>query len=296
MPIHIGLAGWGDQDALYGPNVKAKDRLKEYAKHFPLVEVDSSFYAIQPPERFAKWTEETPESLHFIVKAYQGMTGHQRGPAAAAAANDPDSTFAAFCDSIMPVMEAGRLRAALFQYPPWFDCTRDNVRILRETKRRMEGIPVALEFRHQSWFTEEYRERTLDFMRQEGWVHSVCDEPQAGLGSIPTVLEATDEAMTVVRFHGRNASGWNQGGAPNWRDVRYLYRYNSDELRQWAEYLQQLQQQSEHICVIFNNNSGGDAADNAKQMMALLGQLRPDGRDPLEPREEPPQYEQLDLF
>ncbi|MNG23410.1 hypothetical protein D3C84_1080100 [compost metagenome] len=78
--------------------------------------------------------------------------------------------------------------------------------------------------------------------------------------------------------------------------MRYLYRYNLDELQQWATYLEQLQQQSEHICVIFNNNSGGDAADNAKEMMARLGQLRPDGRDPLEPREEPPQYEQLDLF
>ncbi|MFF2483055.1 DUF72 domain-containing protein [Paenibacillus sp. NPDC058071] len=297
MPIEIGLAGWGDQDRLYGPGVKAKDKLREYAKHFPLVEVDSSFYAIQPKERFEKWTAETPDSLHFIVKAYQGMTGHQRGPAAAKE-QETEAMFAAFRESIEPARQAGRLAAALFQYPPWFDCTRENVGILREARRLMDGVPCALEFRHQSWFLPEYREKTLAFMKAEGWIHSVCDEPQVGLGSVPTVLQATDSEMTMVRFHGRHAAGWNQSGAPNWRDVRYLYRYSGDELRDWKDMLQQLEQQSRRVCVVFNNNSGGDAADNAKEMMALLGLSRPDGGDPLEPKEEPkpPAYEQLDLF
>ena len=186
------------------------------------------------------------------------------------------------------------MTAALFQYPPWFDCTQANVRILRETKVRMEGIPCALEFRHQSWFTEEFCSKTLAFMEREQWMHSVCDEPQAGIGSVPTVLKATDARATVVRFHGRNVSGWNQASAPNWREVRYLYRYSDEELRDWADKLRLLEQQSEHIYVIFNNNSGGDAADNAKRMMELLGLARPDGGDPNEPP--PPVVEQLDLF
>ncbi|QAY67962.1 DUF72 domain-containing protein [Paenibacillus protaetiae] len=297
MAIHIGLAGWGDHDRLYAPELKAKDKLRAYADHFPLVEVDSSFYAIQPKERFAKWAEETPPSLQFVVKAFQGMTGHQRGAAAARAA-DPAPMFAAFRESLEPLCEAGRLKAALFQYPPWFDCTREHVRLLRDTKRRMEGIPCALEFRHQSWFVPEYRDKTLAFMESEGWIHSVCDEPQAGAGSVPTVLHATDTAMTLVRLHGRNTGGWNQGGAANWRDVRYLYRYSANELEEWMGMLAQLERQSADVCVIFNNNSGGDAADNAKQMMAMLGQRRPDGGDPLEPKPMPlqPQAEQLDLF
>ncbi|NIK78889.1 uncharacterized protein YecE (DUF72 family) [Paenibacillus castaneae] len=292
MPIHIGLAGWGDHDGLYKPGTKAGNKLKQYAEHFPIVEVDSTFYAIQSKERFRKWVEDTPDSLHFIVKAYQGMTGHQRG--AAASTDELIDMYEAFRGMLEPVIEAGRLKAALFQYPPWFDCTRENVRMLRETKQRMQGIPCALEFRHQSWFTAEFREKTLDFMKEEQWIHSICDEPQAGIGSIPTVLNATDKAITMVRFHGRNAAGWNQGGAPNWREVRYLYRYSEEELQEWASMLKQLQEQSEHICIIFNNNSGGDAADNAKQLMGLLGLSRPDGRSPVEPP--PPVIEQLDLF
>lgn len=296
MPIHIGLAGWGDHDQLYTPGVKAKDRLQHYAKHFPVVEVDSTFYAIQSKERFAKWTEETPASLHFVVKAYQGMTGHQRG--AAAQSNDPAKMFEAFRESLEPVIDAGRLKAALFQYPPWFDCTRENVRLLREARLRMEGIPCALEFRHQSWFTEEFSSRTLDFMMQENWIHSICDEPQAGVGSVPTVLQATNEQMSIVRMHGRNVSGWNQSSAPNWREVRYLYHYSKDELQEWADRLAELQKQSKDVCVIFNNNSGGHAAGNAKELMGMLELQGPDGLPPLPLYVEPikPDVEQLDLF
>ncbi|BBI35370.1 DUF72 domain-containing protein [Cohnella abietis] len=265
--ILVGLTGWGDHDALYPLGTTAKDKLKSYSKYFSIVELDSSFYAVQPKERMARYAEETPDGFQFLVKAYQGMTGHLRGKPYYETDNE---MYAAFRESLEPVMEAGKLAAGLFQYPPWFDCTKDNVRLLRETKKRMEGFPCALEFRHQSWFAPNYREKTLAFMKEEGWIHSICDEPQAGLGSIPTVLEASHSEFTLVRMHGRNISGWNQSGAPNWREVRYLYDYNEEELKEWKDRIRLLCGQSSTIGVIFNNNSGGHAAGNAKQFMRLL--------------------------
>ena len=296
MTIHIGLAGWGDHDSLYPAKTKAGDKLKVYAEHFEVVEVDSTFYAIQSQERFAGWVGNTPATLHFVVKAYQGMTGHQRG--AAPSNQDIDAMTESFCRMLEPAQEAGRLTAALFQYPPWFDCTSVNVMLLREMKRRMNGFPCALEFRHQSWFQAGMREKTLAFMQEECWIHSICDEPQAGVGSVPTVLVPTDQQETIVRMHGRNESGWNSGGKPNWREVRYLYRYSEEELSEWSHMLLDIERQSGTISVIFNNNSGGDAADNAKQLMRLLGQKRPDGGEPVSgtEHEEPPGPEQLELF
>lgn len=286
MRIAVGLAGWGDHDSLYPQGTAAKDKLRGYGAHFSIVEMDSSFYAVQPPERMARYAEETPENFGFVVKAYQGMTGHLRGKPYY---ENDNEMYGAFRDSLTPLLQAGKLTAALFQYPPWFDCTKDNVRLLRETKKRMDGFPCALEFRHQSWFEPEYRERTLSFMRKEGWIHSVCDEPQAGIGSIPIVLQATDPGFTLVRLHGRNVSGWNQSGAPNWREVRYLYDYSEDELREWKDRIVQLKELSATVGVIFNNNSGGHAAGNAKQLMQMLElpvyEL---------PADNPP--EQLDLF
>jgi uncharacterized protein YecE (DUF72 family) len=41
-------------------------------------------------------------------------------------------------------------------------------------------------------------------------------------------------------------------------------------LSEWVEHVQTLQKTCKHIYVLFNNNSGGDAADNAKQFLQLL--------------------------
>lgn len=292
MGIHIGLAGWGDQDALYPAGTKAGERLGVYGNHFPIVEVDSTFYAIQSPARFAAWSSQTSPSFRFIVKAYQGMTGHRRGPAPSTV--DLDEMTAEFNRMLVPAIGEGKLTAVLFQYPPWFNCVSENVRLLREMKVRMGDIPCALEFRHQSWFRGEMADKTLSFMKEEGWIHSVCDEPQAGEGSIPTVLAASSEEATIVRFHGRNASGWNNGGAPNWREVRYLYKYSEEELREWKDKLLSLQNQSRDIYVVFNNNSGGDAAGNAKRLMEMLELKMPNGKNPFD--EPPPAPEQLELF
>lgn len=264
--IKIGVTGWGDHDSLYPDGTPARDKLAVYSGHFPVVEVDSSFYAVQPVRNFEKWVTATPKDFSFVVKAYQGMTGHLRGKLPFESVKE---MFEAFVISIQPAIEAGKLDMVLFQYPPWFDCKKENVQMLRYAKEMMGDIPVALEFRNQTWFSEEMKEKTLSFLKEEGWIHTVCDEPQAGTGSIPIVLYTSQE-KTLVRMHGRNVYGWNNQGQPNWREVRYLYRYNDAELKEWKERIEKLASETNSLTILFNNNSGGDAADNAKQMIDLL--------------------------
>ncbi|WP_456277795.1 DUF72 domain-containing protein [Bacillus sp. AK128] len=266
--IYIGVTGWGDHDSLYVPPISPRDKLQAYAAHFPIVEVDASFYAIQPPKNVERWLRDTPSRFQFIVKAYQGMTGHQRGEIPF---NSTEEMFDAFIDSALLYEEQGKLAMVLFQFPPWFECNKENVQYLRYCKSKMKDFPCALEFRHQSWFSGEMREKTISFMKSEGWIHSICDEPQAGSGSIPMVLEATSQNKTLIRFHGRNVHGWNNPNDGNWREVRYLYRYNEKELTEWLHRINQLKHESKDLYVLFNNNSGGDAADNAKQFIHMLG-------------------------
>ncbi|MDX8360846.1 DUF72 domain-containing protein [Cytobacillus sp. IB215316] len=265
--IYIGLTGWGDHDSLYPNKASSRDKLHHYSAHFPIVELDASFYAIQPLQNMEKWANETPNSFQFIVKAYQGMTRHLRGKVPF---NNIEEMFNDFRESLKPLIERKKLAMVLFQFPPWFDCKKEHVDYLRYCRERMQEIPCALEFRHQSWFIDHYRHKTIQFMIQEGWIHSICDEPQAGEGSIPTILNTTNEQKTLVRFHGRNVHGWNKPNSSNWREIRYLYRYNDVELEQWIKNLHQLKKNSENIYVLFNNNSGGDAADNAKQLISML--------------------------
>lgn len=146
-----------------------------------------------------------------------------------------------------------------FNFSPWFDCRKENVTYLRYCRQMMGDIPIALEFRHQSWLSDAYRVGTLDFMKQEGWIHTI-DEPQAGDGSIPTVPVATHPEMTLIRMHGRNVHGWvrPKNADMNWRDVRYLYKYNKQELLEWKERALKLAEFSKVIYMLFNNNSAGD--------------------------------------
>lgn len=275
--ISIGLCGWGDHHDLYLSGVRAKDKLAVYASHFPIVEIDSSFYAILPQKNYESWARETPDSFRFIVKPHQIMTGHQRENQEGM---NRDEAFRLFEASIQPLIEYHKLKMILFQFPPWFDCTRENVNYIRHVVHKMSAYPIAVEFRHRSWFEESYREKTLNFLQESGVIHVVCDEPQAGQGCVPIVPLTTSPKLSLVRFHGRNVSGWRDPGqGQNWRDVRYLYQYSETELLEWKPRIEALAEQTEEVCVLFNNNSGGHAAQNAKQLMKLLG-VEPVGLNP----------------
>ncbi|WP_053219462.1 DUF72 domain-containing protein [Virgibacillus senegalensis] len=268
MTINIGVTGWGDHDSLYPDKINPRDKLGVYGSHFPVVEVDTAFYAIQPQRNYQKWVRDTPDGFSFVIKAYQRMTGHDKQPLSIQEAKE---LFKAYRESIEPVVEAGKLNAILFQFPPWFDVSKEHIAKLRKIKELLPDLPLALEFRNQSWFDKKYRESTLEFMRDQGWIHTICDEPQAGEGSVPTVLEATHPEKTLIRFHGRNVHGWNRNGRSDWRAVRFLYRYNEQELTEWKRHIEHLSAETKEITLLFNNNSGGDAADNAKKMIELLG-------------------------
>lgn len=266
--IYIGLCGWGDHGSLYRDGIKQKDKLALYSSHFPVVEVDASFYAIQPIRNAEKWVRETPKNFRFVVKAYQGMTKHRRKEDLSF--KTTTEMFQAFKDSLKPYQAHNKLEMVLFQFPPWFQCTKENVNYIRSCKKMMEDIPVALEFRNQTWYSEAYRQGTLSFMKEEGWIHSIADEPQAGEGSVPLVPIATDSSKTLVRLHGRNVKGWNKQEGVNWQEVRFLYKYSHEELFEWRKTLQELSKQTKDMIVLFNNNSGGHAAENAKEFLEIL--------------------------
>lgn len=265
--IRIGLTGWGDHPAAYSTTTKASDKLFDYSGHFPVVEVDSSFYAIPKDKSIKKWLADTPDSFHFVVKAYQGMTGHLRE-------NLPYETkgemFEAFKQAVSIFKQANRLAMVLVQFPPWFDCQYKNVQYIRYVKEQLVDFPVAIEFRNRTWYDEPFRTGTFKLLRDLQLIHTVCDEPQSGEGSVPLVAEVTAN-QALMRIHGRNVHGWrNPGNAEQWRKVRFLYNYNDEELMELKVAIEKLQQHAKDVYVMFNNNSDNDAFPNAKRMLELL--------------------------
>lgn len=267
--INIGLTGWGDHDTLYEDLDRKSDKLKTYSSHFPIVELDASYYAIQPERNIKKWINETPERFQFVVKIHQALTLH-------ADFRDFSETrqelFDAFKEMLAPLQESQKLAMVLVQFPPWFDCSSQNIKYILYVKQQLQDYPMCVEFRHQSWFNDQFKEETLSFLTEHQIIHAVVDEPQVKDASIPLVNRITSD-IAFVRYHGRNVHGWTKKDMTDqeWRDVRYLYNYNKTELLDLAQKVKILEQKAKKVYVVFNNNSGGHAAQNAKTYQNILG-------------------------
>lgn len=265
--IRVGLTGWGDHPSLYSGVTASKDKLFDYAGHFLTVELDTSFYAIPSVDNVRKWCELTPGSFRFVIKAYQGMTGHLRGEIPFESKND---MFNAFIECTNEFKRHGKLAMILAQFPPWFDCQSKNVQYLLYIRQQLKDFDVAIEFRNKTWYAEKVVKQTMDFLKEHQFIHTICDEPQAGVGSVPFYPEVTAN-KALVRIHGRNIHGWrNTGNSENWRKVRFLYDYNKEELYQLGQHLQSIEPNVQELFVLFNNNSGQHAAKNAKELQEML--------------------------
>ncbi|MEK4230495.1 DUF72 domain-containing protein [Solibacillus sp. FSL H8-0538] len=170
--IYIGLTGWGDHPTLYSQVTSARDKLFDYSGHFPTVEVDTSFYAIPSSANIEKWCKDTPDNFRFVVKAFQGMTGHLRDDLPYETRND---MFNAFKECAVVFQKYGKLAMILVQFPPWFDCTSKNVQYIRYVKQQLQGFPIAIEFRNQTWYANTMKDKTLAFLKTHELIHTVCD-------------------------------------------------------------------------------------------------------------------------
>lgn len=273
--IRVGTCNWSDHTDFYPSGLKANERLAYYARHFSLVEVDSTFYHLLPASNFARWAERTPSDFVFDVKAYRELTWHDRGKEPSA------DTFERFAASLRPLQDAGKLRAVLFQFPPWFVDQPKNRGYLSTCQEFFPGQTLAVEFRHRSWLTAENRDDTLAFLREHRFVHVMVDEPQVGSGSVPSVVAATNPALAIARFHGRNHQTWY--ARVETTGERFNYLYQPSELGEWLPALEDVAAQTTEVHVLLNNNRANYAVRNAKDFQMLLGQPVVPGGSELEP-------------
>jgi uncharacterized protein YecE (DUF72 family) len=285
--IRVGTASWTDKTLLasdWYPKAadSAEKRLAYYATQFPLVEVDSTYYSPPSEQTAALWAQRTPKDFTFNVKAYGLLTGHPTRTASlfkdlrpdTDKANvypkdlDPkvmDEVWERFLSALKPLVEAGKLGALLFQFPPWFTIRRSNKQYVLEVAQRCAPLRIAVEFRHASWFDGDNRDETLEFLRRQHLPYVSVDMPQGHKSSIPPVLAATAD-LAVVRFHG-HSDKWTS------RDIyeKFGYLYSERELKDWAPKLHKLASEAGDTHVLMNNCYSDYAQRNASTLLDLLG-------------------------
>lgn len=252
--IHIGTSGYSFKDwkgPFYPVKITNQEMLEFYSRHFKVVEINSTYYAIPKPHTFERMAEKTPDDFQFTVKANGGMT-HER--------TDNQSVFDEFENAIQPLVDADKLKGILAQFPWSFKNSEENRKYLRTYKDRLAEYPLIVEFRHISWISEPL----FGFLRELGISYCAVDEPNLP-GLVPPKVAVTSD-LGYVRFHGRNAKTWWGGDSSQ----RYNYLYSEQELKEWTPEVKQLATSTRETYVFFNNCHAGFAAKNAKTMQDML--------------------------
>jgi uncharacterized protein YecE (DUF72 family) len=257
----VGTSGFSYKDwrgPFYPRGIQDKDMLGFYAEKFPMVEINSSYYAIPSVASVRSMVSKVPDDFEFVVKAHGSIT-HERRP--------PSSSLPPFLNPLGPMRDAGKLGCLLFQFPNSFRHGEDGLAFLMDLREELPpDWPAVVEFRHSSWL----RGQTYEVLAGFGLGFVNCDMPQVRGLMPPTDVVTSDVAY--VRLHGRNSGSWYDHDEA-WE--RYDYRYSDQELEEWVPRLVDIGQRTKKTYIVFNNHPRGQSSDNALAMRRKIAEAEP---------------------
>ena len=251
---------------------KRSEWLAYYAKFFPTVEINSTFYRVPPQEIVKTWVEKGSKlnKFEFSVKMHKTVTHETLVEGTADKAAEQATSFQSIC--LEPLANAGLLGAVLIQLSPFFTIeTPDALGRLRTLFGLLntDRYKYAIEFRHKSWLNEAGTDITsdaLDLLREFKVADVIVDGPAF---PITRSLTAND---SYVRFHGRNYDIWfREESEDDYRMNRYDYLYADEQLERWKPKVEELMENSSEVRIYFNNHGRAKAVKNALMMMDMLG-------------------------
>lgn len=239
MTIRVGCAGWSlsgaVRDSFPGPGT----HLERYARVFPAVEINSSFYRPHRPETYRRWAASVPPEFRFTAKIPKEITHGLRLRGA-------EEALARFLSEVTNLGE--KLGVLLVQLPPSLACAAGEARLFLQGFRRRFGGRLAWEARHATWFTEE-----ADALLREFGVAAVAADPapvEAAARLTPASAGVTGAGdFAYVRLHGSPRMYYSAYPAEFLRNV-------ADRVRAFPE-----------AYVIFDNTAEGAAVPNALEFM-----------------------------
>jgi uncharacterized protein YecE (DUF72 family) len=147
MLLRAGTSGFSYDEwrgSFYPQGLPAGQMLRFYAENLPAVEINNTFYRLPSEKLLRQWSEQVPSGFTFVLKASQRITHQKR----LKDAGEPLS----YLLTTSTVLGPG-LGALLFQLPP--NLRKDVPRLRDFLALLPDGIRVAFEFRHPSWFDKE---------------------------------------------------------------------------------------------------------------------------------------------
>ncbi|WP_421809378.1 DUF72 domain-containing protein [Flagellimonas sp.] len=190
--VYVGCAKWNRQDLKNFYPRGTKDELEYYATQFNSIELNATFYRIFPAEQYQKWYDKTPEGFKFFPKMTNAVSHLRR-------LNDQ---VYGIVDEYLQVTSLlkEKLGTIFLQMHNNFN-PKNWDRVVRFVEYWPKEFPLALEFRHTDWFTDETVSQELYHLLQENNMANVLVDT-AGRRDLMHMRLTNNEAF--VRYVGAN--------------------------------------------------------------------------------------------
>lgn len=242
MEVVAGCSGYRYYRPPKGWKQRYEQKLQAYADHFPLIEINSTFYQLPRVSTAEKWrrlADEVNKDFIFTVKANQRITHPPSSPTYKKGNLEipqekkekygylqPTEEVLEAWNETKEICEALSAKVCLFQTPASFQPTDEHLTNLKNFFSQINGeIPLAFEPRGEAW--------TPDIMRD------VSENLEITHVIDPFKEEATGTSdFQYFRLHGLGKK-------------KYKYKFSNKDLKTLYEKCQNFK--GKKIFVLFNN-------------------------------------------
>jgi uncharacterized protein YecE (DUF72 family) len=236
---YIGTSGWNYKkwrEDFYD-DIPQKDWLRFCAERFTSIEVNSTFYRLQPQSTFEKWRDETPDGFPFAIKGHRYVTHNKK-------LIDVEEPVIRCRDATSPL--GNRLAAVVWQLPAAFKKNVERLEKFLQTLRNWKSTRHAIEFRYKTWLDDEIAE----CLTKHAVAVCMSDAPDW-----PTWERITTD-LVYIRLHGHTR--------------KYASSYSNPALNKWATRIRGWLNENRTVHVYFDNDAEGAAPKNALTLLEML--------------------------
>ncbi len=259
--IRIGTCAWTFEDwagAFYPAELPQTHWLDFYARYFPAIEVDSTFYAAPSEETLRRWIELTPANFCFTCKLPREITHARR-------LSDCTRELDAFLNAIEPLK--AKLRVILIQLPPSFAPKDGHQPLRRFLPQLPRDFRFAIEFRHPGW----HRPQIIRLLEK----HRVCwawadisPLNERNLAPFEFLPRTTD--FLYLRLLGDYATKYTTDGKHLHRYEKLLWKREA-ALDSWALKIERHLDEVQNVWAFVGNHYEGFAPETGQRLAQRLG-------------------------
>jgi len=259
--IRLGTCAWSFDEwrgSFYPADLPPARWIEFYARYFPAVEIDSTFYAAPAAPTVRRWAELTPASFRFSCKLPRSIT-HE------CALRDCQAELTDFVRALEPLGD--KLHVILVQLPPYFSPKTGRANLRTFLNQLPRDFRFAIEFRDPGW----HRPQHIRLLEK----HRVCwvwadTSPLNERNLAPFEFLPTTTDFLYLRLLGDYTTKYDTEGQRVHRYGKLLWKREA-ALESWAVKLERHLGEVRSVWSFVNNHFEGFAPETCQRLADRLG-------------------------